>query len=297
MMNRAKNCACDFVVELTSQYSLIALQDKLEHATKHILDLSNSAWDFTPKQLDDSLYHVEVEHITNNGKSTVHLFYEDNLCAVLTLGSKLTKKQFEQIETIGKIYLNQLKHITLCNYDQLTGVFNRQAFNERMKQVCSKPTDTNRRRQQTAKTLALIDIDHFKRINDDFGHLLGDEVLVIMGQKFLNTFREDDMCFRYGGEEFAVLLSGVNELQAFTIVSRFRKSIETHNFPQIGKITISAGIAQYHNFMQPSELIEKADRALYYSKDNGRNTVHCYQNLIDEGKIIDKFGGSELELL
>ncbi len=290
-------CACDLVVELTAQYELQNLQQHFNRATKQLLDIADIEWNFSPDQMDDALYHSSVEFSSINGCCEVYLFNEDVAVACLRIFQEIPEEVALQLKTLGQVYINQLKHITLCNFDQLTGVFNRQAFNEKISQICSKPSNDNRRRKQTAKTLALIDIDFFKNINDKFGHVLGDEVLVIMGQKFLNMFREDDFCFRYGGEEFAVILSGVDENDAFTIVSRFRKSIESHNFPQIGKVTISAGLAQYHNFMQPSELIEKADRALYYSKDNGRNAVNCYQNLIDNGKIIDKFGGSELELL
>ena len=101
------------------------------------------------------------------------------------------------------------------------------------------------------------------------------------------TFRDVDLLFRYGGEEFAVLLKGVNLEQADFILNRFRKNIEAFNFPMENKVTTSIGYCEFNNKIPLSSIIERADKALYYSKEHGRNKTSGFEFLLEKNEIQD----------
>jgi diguanylate cyclase (GGDEF)-like protein len=133
--------------------------------------------------------------------------------------------------------------------------------------------------------LCVVDIDHFKRVNDSFGHLFGDEVLLRMGDLMRKTFRGGDRLFRFGGEEFVVILNAEDEALAATSFNRFRNSVEKHEFPQVGKVTCSIGFTAVTNMDVPTDVVGRADEALYFAKEHGRNQVCCYERLVAEGAI------------
>jgi diguanylate cyclase (GGDEF)-like protein len=124
-------------------------------------------------------------------------------------------------------------------------------------------------------SLLLLDIDHFKRYNDNFGHLEGDKVLVKISQLIKSCLRKLDTAYRYGGEEFTVILPETSCEEAVLVAERIRNTVQNLNFePENGKtlsITISIGVTQYAAEEQLSTFIQRADRAMYLSKQNGRN--------------------------
>ena len=127
----------------------------------------------------------------------------------------------------------------------------------------------------------MLDIDHFKKFNDTYGHACGDMVLIEVAQIIKNTVRAEDLAARYGGEEFVVLLCDVEQDQAFEIAENIRKAVETKDFvfeDQHMKVSISVGISMYFGLkeMTPKLLVEHADEALYESKNNGRNRTTIY---------------------
>ena len=131
----------------------------------------------------------------------------------------------------------------------------------------------------------MIDVDHFKRVNDTFGHLFGDEVLLRMGELIRKTFRHSDRLFRFGGEEFVVILNAVDESLAYASFNRFRLSVEQHEFPRVGKVTCSIGFTAVSPLDVPTDVVGRADEALYHAKEHGRNQVCCYERLVAEGLI------------
>ena len=165
----------------------------------------------------------------------------------------------------------------LAQLDGLTGLYNHRVFKERLEQEVS-------RRSRTGKPLSLImlDIDHFKLFNDNYGHQAGDTVLkelaaVIKGQCRYTTM---DMCFRYGGEEFAVLLTELEIAVALNVAERIRRMVERHSFSIKSRfpgtsVTVSLGVAGMSggDELRPEELLKQADDALYRSKKGGRNRV------------------------
>ncbi len=201
------------------------------------------------------------------------------------------------IESFAGIYGNFLRVLEDSQRDKLTGLLNRRTFDKklaRMLGVQRKITgdySVSDRRVPSASEfawLAIIDIDLFKSVNDEHGHIYGDEVILTLGQRMKHFFRNTDMLFRFGGEEFLVVLSPMSPDRAKMALDRFRDSVAAHVFQQIGGITVSIGFAKLVEQDYPPKVIDRADKALYYAKRNGRNQVAHYEHLVDAGEIIER---------
>ena len=151
--------------------------------------------------------------------------------------------------------------------DALTGLYNRRAFNEKIPQMLERSRNYQRRTINFTPTVfVMLDIDHFKAINDSKGHLLGDEVLLLLAQQMTDSFRENDLLYRYGGEEFAMVLMDITKDQASQSLERFREKIAAFDFPNVDQVTVSIGYTDFDKSLTLEELIEQADNALYYGK-------------------------------
>jgi diguanylate cyclase (GGDEF)-like protein len=172
-------------------------------------------------------------------------------------------------------------HRTDTLSDPLTGVANRRAFEYELDR---RLTEWNR--QRTPLTLMLIDIDHFKRLNDTHGHQAGDRVLQRVAEIIEVDCRETDLVARYGGEEFAVVMPNTPSSEAMKVAERARCSVEACRF-EIGsasiKTTISVGLAQVNRGEDRTSLVQRADIALYTSKQEGRNCSHIHNGQECEG--------------
>lgn len=171
--------------------------------------------------------------------------------------------------------------------DPLTGLLNRQSFDYRFEDLLLRFRDNPRRSYPDARPwLAIADIDHFKRINDTHGHLFGDEILLLFSRVMRESFRFDDLLFRYGGEEFIVILNNTDAGGAAGALERFRRAVEGFDFPRgalagsgtaAGRVTVSLGWVGIRVQEMPVNLLHKADRALYRAKDLGRNRIVGYE--------------------
>ena len=170
--------------------------------------------------------------------------------------------------------------------DALTGLYNRRAFNEKLLQLLNRNNNHQRRAINFSPTIfVMLDVDHFKMINDSKGHLFGDEVLLLLAQQMTDSFRENDLLFRYGGEEFAMVLMDIEAEQAQQTLDRFRERIAAYDFPGVDQVTVSIGYTLFDKRLSMEELISQADTALYYAKTTSRNAVHGYQDLVGKGLI------------
>jgi diguanylate cyclase (GGDEF)-like protein len=218
---------------------------------------------------------------------------------VIDTDAPLEAKEVDLVRGILRILQN---HFALLDYgerDTLTNLLNRKTFESQFIKLNQRRLESQDHRKTSANEpswLALLDIDKFKSINDNFGHLFGDEVLLLTSQLMTKNFRGTDQLFRFGGEEFVIILDHATEKGAEIALERLRGMIESHSFPQVGRVTISVGYTQ----IQPQDMctlcVERADEALYYAKSHGRNNVRNYEALVAEGELRPKKSDSEIEL-
>jgi len=158
--------------------------------------------------------------------------------------------------------------------DALTGVHNRLRFDEAMAVEMARAD-----RQQSTLSLVLCDVDHFKNINDTFGHPCGDKVLIELSQILVRGIRMPDLFARWGGEEFALLSPDSDERAAVQAAERLRRMVEKATFTQVGSVRCSFGVAQFRQGDSAQDLIARADAALYRAKIEGRNRVVAARSL------------------
>ncbi|WP_341939665.1 sensor domain-containing diguanylate cyclase [Marinimicrobium sp. C2-29] len=152
--------------------------------------------------------------------------------------------------------------------DALTRLYNRQRFDAEMERALASHA-----RYGAETALVMLDVDHFKKINDTYGHDVGDWVLVELTKRVAGELREPDFLARWGGEEFVALLPETDASEAARMGERLRRRIEAEPFPEVGVLTISLGVTNFRNGDTPNTLLKRADTALYKAKDSGRNRV------------------------
>lgn len=237
-------------------------------------------------------YHEKFE----KQSLAIFMLTEDRIITnylLIALPRPFTQSDSYLITGVLEIYRNFSSLLIHAQTDELTGLSNRKAFetaigrvyesqrigqvNPELEKRCSSQ-DRNERYWMCA-----IDIDHFKDVNDNYGHLFGDEVLIRLAQVMRTEFRLDDLLFRFGGEEFIALIEAADRDTAESALERFRRTVETTLFSKIGSITVSIGIVEIDPNIFHMTLMDYADQALYYSKQNGRNRITFFEDLRDKG--------------
>ncbi len=183
-----------------------------------------------------------------------------------------TEQRVETLEIICLSVAGRLELSRQAVTDSLTGLYNRGYFQSALAKELSIA-----RRRERPMSLLMIDIDHFKKVNDEWGHQVGDAVIQHVARTIKESCRETDVVVRYGGEEMAVILTETNTEQATVVAERIRRTLDeqplNHN-DRVVKATVSLGIAMNNaQRNEPESLIKAADDALYQSKANGRNRV------------------------
>lgn len=172
----------------------------------------------------------------------------------------------------GGVVIETISDDTIACIDELTLLFNRKSMRFFLEQSIAMATRNNK-----PLTAVMLDLDHFKSINDQYGHQIGDLVLEQFAKILRKSKRTSDTVIRYGGEEFLLLLPGINALEALPIIERLRKVVEGKEMVTtsgIIQVTMSAGLAEHRpRIITPMELIDEADRKLYAAKQAGRNMV------------------------
>jgi diguanylate cyclase len=226
------------------------------------------------REVEQSLSHLHVEGELAEIQSALLT----QMAAVLEANQQLeddlscTRLRMEvQAEEIDKAK-------TEARTDALSGIGNRKAFDEKLDQFLARW-----RREETPFVLVMADIDHFKWINDGHGHQAGDMIVENLGSLLKSWLREGDFVARFGGDEFALLLSNVELDRAAEICERLRVLISRANFDfgersERGAVTFSIGLAACHEGATAEAMLHRADRALYRSKEAGRNKVHTYRS-------------------
>ena len=203
-----------------------------------------------------------------------------------------------------RLYRNFEGLLDYSERDTLTGLLNRKTFDDAFLKLALPPAaslsapDSERRGGSTAPAyfLGVIDIDHFKRVNDGFGHLIGDEVLLLLSRVMRGTFRYHDRLYRFGGEEFVVLMRCVDDASAAVAFERLRANVARYPFPQVGQLTVSAGYTAVNALDTPARAFDRADRAVYFAKGNGRDQVCSHAALVASGLLDDEHESGDVEL-
>ncbi len=189
---------------------------------------------------------------------------EHNQDALLVEMEKANRINTELEKALGVIH-------EMAIHDELTGIYNRRHLMELL-ELEKKRAD----RTGQLFFLIMLDIDHFKKVNDTLGHIVGDQVLKVVTNKLQDSLRATDFCGRYGGEEFVLVLGQTTREGAHICAERVRRLVELAQFPELGigfQVTISLGITVYQLGEELSKTISRADKALYVAKNAGRNRV------------------------
>ena len=241
-----------------------------------------------------------LEMVNNMSADTSYTLTEDNKIGIFPLVAadssilggivahshvdKLSQREIDYLDQLTKqssitiqranMYAEVLQHATL---DALTGLNNRRQFEVRLKQAVASA-----KRQGYPLCAIMLDIDFFKKVNDNYGHAVGDEVLKNVAEIIKTQVRESDIPSRYGGEEFAILLPYTKLEEAGSVAQRLRAAVEAKHVDlshvkdaKISEIqvTISVGVYQFKEGDEAQQLYTKADKALYFAKEHGRNKV------------------------
>lgn len=264
-----------------SSERLLLIEKINENIKKEVSELIQTEDDFIINtELESQNYLVLFLPIYNisNEQVAYFVFYENNhvlgvykhvLLVNITL---LVLVVILVIATIIFLNISKIKAENHSNIDRLTGLYNRKKFNELIEY------EINRHDRYNIKfSIIMYDIDHFKKVNDDFGHVNGDIILSEMSALVKLNIRKSDFLVRWGGEEFIILLPHTSKNEATEIAEITRIKIESHKFSVNGldKVTVSLGVAEYSNSESADDLISRVDNLLYFAKSSGRNQVRC----------------------
>ncbi|MBL1321984.1 MAG: GGDEF domain-containing protein [Methylophaga sp.] len=232
---------------------------KAESTTDNVLvNLSNSQ-----QELENCDSTEELKNLLGNIISSSQLMTES--------GNELKQELIQSSEEISKLKKELEAVKKLAETDALTGLLNRGAFNNELTDLC--------RQTAVESALVMFDLDHFKNINDTFGHLLGDKVIQFFASLLQKHAGEQHLAIRYGGEEMAMIMLDINQREALKIADAIRSSFAKSRLKKkgskdsIGQVTVSVGLTMLRSTDSPQDLIERADEALYLSKENGRNRI------------------------
>lgn len=283
--------------QVAVQHGVVAIPDE-----NQVLTQVGDPIEKYPELAEGIAAHLQVIDAGNDDGKTIWLpvWMNDKLhtCLEVTKPTSYTENIMEVVQGMLIVYRNFQNLLDYSERDSLTGLLNRKTFDDNFSKVlrssssqtanpASDRRGPDRRHPEAEKQqwLAVLDIDHFKRVNDQFGHLYGDEVLILIANLLRSSFRPSDRLFRFGGEEFVILLRSTSQDEAQHIFDRFRENVEQHHFPQVGQVTISIGYARIDSFEPAVAILGRADQALYFAKTHGRNRTCYYETLVASGDL------------
>jgi diguanylate cyclase (GGDEF)-like protein len=232
---------------------------------------------------------------------------DDAAVAELITDTPLSDEALRTLRAVQRFIMHLHALLDENERDSLTRLLNRKSFDETFSRTAQELADPVERTMTDEFVerraadgpfgywLGVVDIDHFKRVNDIHGHLIGDEVLILTARIMKECFRSGDRLYRFGGEEFVVLLRCHHADEAAAAFERLRLSVEQFPFPRIERLTISIGFTAITAADTPSTAFERADQAVYHAKGNGRNQVASHETLVQEGILEAKDASGEIE--
>jgi diguanylate cyclase (GGDEF)-like protein len=208
-------------------------------------------------------------------------------------GAELSEVVRNTIGGVLHVYCNFQNALDYGERDTLTGLLNRKTFDQRFYrsvrtlEPAAEGSEAADAPRGARGWVGMIDVDFFKAVNDRYGHLIGDEVLLLLSRLMGSSLRAQDQLYRFGGEEFVAVIVCVDPNDAKEAFELLRRRAEEHTFPQVGRVTISIGFTEILPGDSASAALGRADRAVYHAKANGRNQVQNYERLVAEGHFED----------
>lgn len=322
-MGTATETIMNSVIELTEQRQLRSLADSLVSTIKQLIQVTDVAFVSVESKLNfpisllpgGSRFSVEkfpecIRLCTErkrpvtakvNGKYSVALPLMMNGAVVKVLWVQAIEPLTEQhqflLGGLAKIYENFFNIVLDSETDSLTCLLNKKAFDSQVMMsfeqtvMDHKIVDNNK-----CFWLVIFDIDKFKKINDTYGHLYGDEVLLLVANAMNQVFDDGDLTFRFGGDEFVVLMAPREKEVANQMLNKFQDVVAEIKNEKLWKITCSIGAVGSVGLDNPTDLLVQADRALYYVKEHGRDQVAFFCDLVEKGELVNEQFDDDIEL-
>lgn len=258
------------IIDSQNTLLFVTNDDSIEFANQRFIDY------FKAKDMDDikrkglRLYHFldddlksyeELYHFTNDDEKQITIEKDTFIMQATLIESMHKLFTLSKVTSLTNAKQNLENEVQL---DALTGAYRKKYFDKRVEKELA---------DKNACALAVLDIDDFKRVNDIYGHQVGDQVLQEFTALIQGELREDDIFARWGGEEFLILLKGEHTDETTKRVEAMRKQIDTFTFGRIGHLTASFGLAWYQDDDDSSSLLNRADKALYKAKSSGKNKI------------------------
>ncbi|WP_412486256.1 GGDEF domain-containing protein [Shewanella chilikensis] len=316
-MSREPEAILDSVVQLTEQRQLDSLAESLVSTVSQMLSIDEVCILDVDKltkrkggldgqrNVSSASLAVSVklcieqqrEICFSNGlqqELAVPIIINDKLTKVLLVSAPLlTEQDRVLLRGFAKVYENYFHIVVESETDSLTNLLNRKAFLPQLYSSVEIACDLLQEQAQASQDadeelklwICIFDIDYFKKINDTFGHLYGDEVLLQVSALMKQVFNPQDLMFRFGGDEFVILPAPRSRRALIELCQEFTQNLAQLQQERLGGIRISMGIVGIDPRVDPGTLLNQADNALYFVKGNGRNQVAFYGQLLAEGKL------------
>ncbi|MGZ8229357.1 MAG: GGDEF domain-containing protein [Burkholderiales bacterium] len=283
LRNMADRCIPPTPENFTREYRIIAGLPPVEWQSPEMVEMVQAMIDLVSHTASNlatgvNRFHDETKPMLANVESTQEREFASLLrsftAATLSLHQTVDTARQELTETrqrLAEVTRELERTVELARTDPLTGQWNRRGMDEIITHEIART-----RRTKEPFSIAILDVDHFKKVNDDYGHVVGDQALMHLVAIAKSSIRESDVICRYGGEEFVVVLPGANVEGARYVIDRMRVRLENTPLPlnnQTLTIRFSAGVAEVQPGEAPAQLLERADRALHEAKHTGRNRV------------------------
>ncbi len=299
MMNNSADTI--YFKDKNSKFIFNSIAHAMQQGEKNVLDmLGKSDFDYFPEEFAQHTFEEEQQIMKTgipiigniekwpqkNGKvvwlmASKYPLYDENGEIIGTWGTSRDvtrmKEAEEELARVNKKLQEVNSYLEeLSARDALSGLYNHRHFYDVLENEFSKDSNMNHKKEKKEFSIMLLDIDYFKTINDTYGHLVGDLLIKSIGEYFLKEKKTSNSCFRYGGDEFALVFMNMNLIQAKKMAEKIREDIENMSlvYNDISmKITISIGVANSKEADTENELFELVDSRLYQSKKTGRNKV------------------------
>ncbi|MGB4100485.1 MAG: diguanylate cyclase [Alphaproteobacteria bacterium] len=246
------------------------------HKILGLMDQTHQGTDRFGKTLDNFTGHLNAPPDLERLKTVVGRVAQETKI-ITEQNTRLQVQLSQSTQQLSELRYNLDKVRQESLIDPLTEVGNRKSFDHHIQQLMTDASEN-----QVPLSLLMIDIDHFKKFNDSYGHLVGDQVLKLVGKTLLENIKGRDFVARYGGEEFAVLLPQTVLDTAVHVADQLRKTVGSKKITRksthesLGAITLSIGVAQWQPGEALSDFVERADQGLYQAKQSGRNRVAVF---------------------